>query len=211
MPRCIAALLTGLLRNVAVKCEDGTYLGARNVKLNLFPGSVLAKKRPEFIMVAEIVETDRLYGRIAAKICLSGSNQSPNTWSGAVTSSPIGNGPAGAFRPTCGSRSSGLPSSPNARSTTPGSIPKQRAKSSFVRPGTRRIRTRASFFAHNRAIVEKVETLAHKTRRRDLVVDNQAVYAFFDPGSRPTCSRPRRSSTGANRPNRPTPASCTST
>ena len=138
------ALLTGLLRNVAVKCEDGTYLGARNVKLNLFPGSVLAKKRPSSSWWPR---SSRPIGSTAVsrpRFCPSGSSRSPNTWWGAATSSRIGNGPAGGFLPTCASRSSGLPSSPNARSTTPGSIPNQRAKSSSVPPWSKENSTPAA-------------------------------------------------------------------
>src|SRR5260370_21169691 len=62
------ALLTGLLGGVARRADDRTYFGARNVRLTIFPGSGLAKKRPESIMAAELVETDRLYAPTTARI-----------------------------------------------------------------------------------------------------------------------------------------------
>ncbi|MFN3581519.1 MAG: ATP-dependent RNA helicase HrpA, partial [Pseudomonas sp.] len=62
------ALLSGLLSQLGNKTEEGDYLGARQRRFMLHPSSALAKKRPNWVMVAELTETRRLYGRLAAKI-----------------------------------------------------------------------------------------------------------------------------------------------
>ncbi|KAA1242386.1 ATP-dependent helicase, partial [Mycobacterium simiae] len=67
--RVHAALLAGLLSHVGMRREDAReYLGARNARFLLAPGSVLTKRPPRWVVVAELVETSRLYGRIAARI-----------------------------------------------------------------------------------------------------------------------------------------------
>ena len=62
------ALLTGLLSNVGVKADTGEYAGTRGAKFFLFPGSVLFKRKPAWVMAAELVETTRLYARTNARV-----------------------------------------------------------------------------------------------------------------------------------------------
>ncbi|HCI4627901.1 TPA: ATP-dependent RNA helicase HrpA, partial [Klebsiella variicola subsp. variicola] len=63
------ALLTGLLSHIGMKDADKQeFTGARNARFSIFPGSGLFKKPPKWTMVAELVETSRLWGRIAARI-----------------------------------------------------------------------------------------------------------------------------------------------
>ncbi|HKA40206.1 MAG TPA: ATP-dependent RNA helicase HrpA, partial [Burkholderiales bacterium] len=63
------ALITGLLGNIGVKGEEaGEYLGARGIRFAIFPGSGLRKKQPKWVLAAELVETTRLYARLAARI-----------------------------------------------------------------------------------------------------------------------------------------------
>ena len=63
------AVLSGLLSHIGLKDQSRReYLGARNARFAIFPGSVLAKKQPTWVMVAELVETSRLWGRTAARI-----------------------------------------------------------------------------------------------------------------------------------------------
>ncbi|MHB9103149.1 MAG: DUF3418 domain-containing protein, partial [Sulfuricella sp.] len=62
------ALLAGLLGNLGVKTETQEYAGAREIKFHLFPGSVIYKKAPKWVMAAELTETTKLYARCAAKI-----------------------------------------------------------------------------------------------------------------------------------------------
>ena len=62
------ALLTGLLSQVAQKGEEREYQAPRNQKAVIFPGSVLAKKGPPWLMAAELMETGRVYLRLVARI-----------------------------------------------------------------------------------------------------------------------------------------------
>src|SRR5687768_5287876 len=62
------ALPPGLLPNVGTRTESSEYTGARGIKFNIFPGSALFKRRPGWIMAAELVETTRLYARTVATI-----------------------------------------------------------------------------------------------------------------------------------------------
>ncbi|WP_018175187.1 MULTISPECIES: ATP-dependent RNA helicase HrpA [unclassified Thioalkalivibrio] len=62
------ALLTGLVSQIGQKTERGDYLGARNRRFQIHPGSVLAKKKPAWVMSAEIAETTRVYARDNARI-----------------------------------------------------------------------------------------------------------------------------------------------
>src|SRR4029077_14656393 len=67
--RVHAALLAGLLSHVGLREGEGReYAGARNSRFVLAPGSVLAKRPPRRIVVADLVETSRLYGRVAARV-----------------------------------------------------------------------------------------------------------------------------------------------
>src|SRR5439155_661893 len=63
------ALLSGLLSHIGLKDPRGReYQGARNARFAIFPASSLAAKPPAWVMVAELVETTRLWGRISARI-----------------------------------------------------------------------------------------------------------------------------------------------
>lgn len=62
------SLLTGLLSHIGFKDKDNEYLGARNRRFFVFPGSPLARKGPKWIMAAELTETSRLFARCCAKI-----------------------------------------------------------------------------------------------------------------------------------------------
>lgn len=62
------AVLAGLLSHIGQKTEDNDYLGARQRRFWIHPSTGLAKKRPQWIMAAELVETTKLFARIVAKI-----------------------------------------------------------------------------------------------------------------------------------------------
>src|SRR5436190_1055451 len=63
------ALLTGLLGSIGTKSGDAhEYAGPRNLKFNLFPGSALFKKKPQWVMASELVETTKLYARTVGPI-----------------------------------------------------------------------------------------------------------------------------------------------
>jgi ATP-dependent helicase HrpA len=174
------ALMTGLLGNLGMLTEDGVYLGARDMKFLPFPGSGV-KKKPKWVMAAEIVETRRVYARTMAKIepewiehiarhLLKVSYSDPH-W--AKKPAHV----AAAMRATL----YGLPVV-NGRQVHYGPIDPVLSRELFVRAALVQGEwdCRAPFFQHNRHLLDEIEDLAQRTRNARLEVDEQAVYAFFD-------------------------------
>ncbi|HKQ71871.1 MAG TPA: ATP-dependent RNA helicase HrpA [Polyangiaceae bacterium] len=174
------ALLTGLLRNVAMRFDDRTYVGARNVKLHLHPSSSLLKKRPPWIMAAEMVETDRLYARTVGKIdpeWIEGVAEHVVGRSYAEPHWDAGRGQVVAFEKVT------LYGLPVARHTVDfGRIDAETAREIFIRSALveGEIVTQGSFQRHNGELLRSLEALAERARRRDLAIDERAVFAFFD-------------------------------
>ncbi len=89
--RIHAALASGLLSHLGLRvAESRDYLGARNVRFMIAPGSVLARKPPRWVIAAELVETHRLLARVARGSSRSRSSSWPRTWSSAATASRPG-------------------------------------------------------------------------------------------------------------------------
>ncbi len=175
------ALLAGLLGNIGVKADEGHYQGAREVKFHLFPGSSLYKKGPKWVMAAELTETAKLYGRTAAKIepewvervgshLLKRSYFDPH-WEKASAR-------VAAFERTT---LYGLIVTPRRR-VHYGPIDPQRSREIFIRAALveGEFDCQAPFFAHNRDLLDEVRELEHKSRRQDVVVDEERMFAFFD-------------------------------
>jgi len=175
------ALLTGLLGNIGVKADEGHYQGAREIKFQIFPGSTLFKKGPKWVMAAEITETQKLYARTVAKI--------EPEWVEKVGAHLIKRsyfdphwekGPAmvAAFERTT---LHGLIINPKRR-VHYGPIDPKTSREIFIRAALVEGQwdTRAPFFEHNRKLVEEIQELEHKSRRQDVLVDEERMYAFFD-------------------------------
>ncbi len=175
------ALLTGLLGNIAFKDEKQEYLGARAVRLSLFPGSALFARKPKWIVAAELVETSRLYARTAAIIepewlePLAGHLVKKN-WSDPHWEKRAG-------RVTASERVTlyGLIIVPGRR-VDYGPIDPKLSRELFIHHALIEgaLNTRAPFLAHNRALVAEVEALEAKSRRRDVLVETQALFDFYD-------------------------------
>jgi ATP-dependent helicase HrpA len=175
------ALLTGYLGNIGMKLDDRLYVGARNVKMNVFPGSVLFKKRPAFVMAAEIVETGRLYARTVAKI--------EPEWIEPLAEHLVerryfephwdkSRGQVVGFEKVT---LHGLPIVAKRRVDF-ARIDAEAAREIFIRDALVQgeLRSHAPFLRHNQGVVASIESLADRARRRDLMVDEQAVFAFYD-------------------------------
>jgi ATP-dependent helicase HrpA len=175
------ALLAGLLGNIAIKGDDREYLGARNTKLTIFPGSSLHKKPPKWIMAAELVETTRLYARTVARIepewlervgahLLRRSHFEPHWEKGSAQ--VVAYERVVLFGLTVVEK----------RRIVFGLIDPITAREIFIRAALveGEYRTNAPFFTHNRDLLTEVEELEHKQRRRDLVIDEHQLYAFYD-------------------------------
>lgn len=175
------ALLTGLLSNLGQLTENREYLGARNRKFMIHPGSGLAKKSPKWVMAAELVETSRLFARQAARIepqwieplaghLVKRSYSEPH-WE-------MKRAQVVAFEQVT---LFGLPIV-NRRKVHYGPIAPGEARELFIRRALveGEFKTRGDFFAHNRALIEEVEELEDRARRRDILVDEEALFAFYD-------------------------------
>jgi ATP-dependent helicase HrpA len=175
------ALLTGLLGNVALKGEDKQFLGTRNIKLNIFPGSSQFKKPPKWIMAAELVETAKLYARSVAAI--------DPEWLEPLARHLVKHN---YFEPHWEKKSAqvsayervtlyGLPIVEKRR-VNYGPIDPALSRELFIRHALveGEFHTRAPFFAHNRQLVAEVEELEAKARKRDILVDEQVLFEFYD-------------------------------
>jgi ATP-dependent helicase HrpA len=176
------ALMTGLFGNLGLKADDEPhYLGARGIKFFLWPGSTLAKKAGRWVMAAELVETSRLYARSIARIepewvekvgahLLKKSLSEPH-WE------------KRAAQVTAFERATlyGLPVYQRRRVAFGAQDP-ARAREIFIRGALvgGEFETKLAFFAHNRKLLAEIEQLEHKSRRQDVLVDDELIFAFYD-------------------------------
>ncbi|RAR52459.1 ATP-dependent helicase HrpA [Paraburkholderia unamae] len=176
------ALLTGLLGNIGLKADDEPYyLGARSIKFHLWPGSALVKKAGRWVVAAELVETSRLYARCIAKIepewlekvgahLLKTSLSEPHWEKRAAQVSAFERGVL-----------YGLPVYQRRRVAF-GKQDPARARELFIRGALveGEFDTKLPFFAHNRKLLADIEQLEHKSRRQDVLVDDELIYGFYD-------------------------------
>ncbi|MDB5777331.1 MAG: ATP-dependent helicase [Herbaspirillum sp.] len=176
------ALLTGLLGNVGYKADDEPhYLGARGIKFHLWPGSTLSKKAGRWVMAAELVDTSRLYARCIAQI----QPEWLERVAGHLLKKSWG-------EPRWEKRTAQV--SASERATLYGLVvySQRRINYALINPVEAReifIRdalvggefdTRAPFFAHNQKLIREIENLEHKSRRLDVLVDDDLIAAFYD-------------------------------
>ncbi|HYC15417.1 MAG TPA: ATP-dependent RNA helicase HrpA, partial [Stellaceae bacterium] len=175
------ALLAGLLGNVGMKTEEGNYLGARGMRFWIHPGSGVGKKAGRWIMAAEVTETTRLYARSVANVDvewleqigahLVRRHQYEPHWEKAPAH-------VAAFeRGTL----YGLPLYTNRR-VHYGPMDPVESRRIFIRKALveGEWESRAPFYQHNRKLVREIEQLEHKSRRPDVLVDDELIYAFYD-------------------------------
>lgn len=175
-------LLSGLLGNIGLKNEEGGgYLGAREIRFQIHPGSSLVKKAGRWIVAAELVETTRLYARCVARIEppwleKTGAHLLRRNWSDArwdrKSGQVVANERATLY---------GLPVY-TGRRVHFGKIDPVQAREIFIRDALVQgeIDTRLSFIQHNRQLIAKIEKLEHQTRRPDILVDDTLIFAFYD-------------------------------
>ena len=176
------ALLSGLLSHIGLKeVEKQQYLGARNAHFAIFPNSVLFKKQPKWVMAAELVETSKLWGRMVAEIepewieplaeHLTKKSYSEPRWSksrGAV----IADEKVSLY---------GVPIVA-ARPVNYGAIDPRVSREIFIQSALVEgdWNTKHKFFKQNQQLIREVEELEHKSRRRDILVDERTLFEFYD-------------------------------
>ncbi|MEQ4532580.1 MAG: ATP-dependent RNA helicase HrpA, partial [Mixta sp.] len=176
------ALLTGLLSHIGLKdAEKQEYSGARNARFSIFPGSALFKKPPKWTMVAELVETSRLWGRIAARIDPEWIEPIAQHLLKRSYSEPHWEKAQGAVMAMEKVTLYGLPIVA-ARKVNYSKIDPQLSRELFIRHALVEgdWQTRHAFFKANQKLRSEVEDLEHKSRRRDILVDDETLFAFYD-------------------------------
>jgi ATP-dependent helicase HrpA len=175
------ALLTGLLSNVGNKTDAGDYAGTRGAKFFIFPGSVLFKAKPPWVMAAELVETTRLYARTVAKVTPEWVEQAAAHLLKRTYTDPQWNPQRSEV--TAGERVSlrGLILVPH-RTVCYGPIDPRTSREVFIHHALVEgdFRTGAPFLRHNLDLLRQAQAMEAKARRRDLVADVTRRYAFYD-------------------------------
>ncbi|HFD6680620.1 TPA: ATP-dependent RNA helicase HrpA [Providencia alcalifaciens] len=176
------SLLAGLLSHVGQKdAEKHEFTGARNAKFTIFPGSGLFKKPPKWTMVAELVETSKLWGRIAASIDPEWIEPLAEHLVKHHYSEPHWSKSEGAVMASEKVTLYGLPIVAS-RQVNYGVIDPLLCRELFIRHALVEgdWNTRHAFFKANLKLLSEVEDLEHKSRRRDILVDDETLFAFYD-------------------------------
>jgi ATP-dependent helicase HrpA len=180
--RVHAALTAGLLSHIGFRVGDTReFQGARNSKFVLAPGSVLTKRPPRWIVVADLVETSRLYGRIAARIQPEEVERVAGHLLQRTYSEPHWDAQRGAVMADERVTLYGLPLVPRRR-VNYAQIDPELARELFIRHALVEgdWQTRHHFFRDNARLREELAELEERARRRDLLVGDDEIYAFYD-------------------------------
>ncbi|MCF4174827.1 ATP-dependent RNA helicase HrpA [Vibrio sp. McD22-P3] len=176
------ALLVGLLSHIGVKDQEkNEYQGARNARFHIFPASGLFKKQPKWIMSAELVETSKLWGRIIAKIQPEWIEPLAKHLIKRSYSEPHWSKKRAAVMAHEKVMLYGVPIVPK-RLVNYGAIDPVLSRELFVRSALVEgdWETKHAFFKQNRKLLQEVEELEHKSRRRDILVDDDELFDFYD-------------------------------
>jgi ATP-dependent helicase HrpA len=180
--RIHAALTAGLLSHIGLREGDSRdYTGARNTKFVLAPGSVLTKRPPRWVVVAELVETSRLYGRTAARIEPEGIESIAGHLVQRSYSEPHWDAERGAVMAFERVTLYGLPLVPRRR-VNYAQVDPELARELFIRHALVEgdWQTRHHFFRDNARLREELEEIEERARRRDLIVGDDEIYAYYD-------------------------------
>jgi ATP-dependent helicase HrpA len=176
------ALLCGLIGNLGMKSTEGDdYLGARGSHFLIFPGSGLKKSRPKWLVASELVETSRLYARGVAQI--------EPEWVESLASHLV---KYHYFDPHWEKSRGEVIASERVtlfsltliarRPVSYGRIAPVEARELFIRGAlvTMEYASQAPFFQHNQQLIREVEQLEHKSRRQDVLVDEEVLFGFYN-------------------------------
>ncbi|MGN6443141.1 MAG: ATP-dependent RNA helicase HrpA [Arthrobacter sp.] len=176
------SLLSGLLSHIGILDErKREYAGARGSRFAIFPGSSLFKKSPTFVMAAELVETSRLWARVAAKFDPLWAEQVAPDLVKRSYSEPHWSTKQGAVMAYEKVTLYGVPIIAQRRINY-GRVDPVVARELFIRHALVEgdWRTHHKFFHRNRALLHEVEELEARMRRRDLLVDDETLFEFYD-------------------------------
>ena len=174
------AILAGFLSHVGQKTEESDYNGARNRKFMLFPGSGIFKKRPKWVVSAELVETSRLYARTNARIAPEWLEPLAKHLVKRKYLEPHWSTKRGQVMAYEQVTLFGLVIVPR-RATDYGKIDVQVSHDLFVREALVQatIKTKGDFLKYNLNLIDEISELEDKSRRRDIVVDEERLFQFY--------------------------------
>jgi ATP-dependent helicase HrpA len=185
------SLLAGLLSHIGMLETDQKqrgkrrpvpeFAGARGARFAIFPDSALAKKPPQWVVAAELVETSRLWARVAARIQPEWAEALAAHLVRRTYSEPHWSARRGAVMVSEKVTLYGLPIVA-ARQVNYGRIDPAAARDLFIRHALMEgdWQTHHRFFRQNQLLLEEAEDLEHKARRRGIVADDEAVFDFYD-------------------------------
>ena len=175
------SLLTGLLANVGNKTDTAEYAGLHSGKFHLFPGTSLFSQKPKWVVAAELVETNRLYARTAAKILPEWIEHAAQHLIKRTYSEPHWNAERGDVVASERVSLKGLILVPY-RNVSFGRIDPRSAREIFIHFALVEgdFNTQSEFFKHNCNLLEQVRLLQSKTRRNDLVADIRQRFSFYN-------------------------------
>jgi ATP-dependent helicase HrpA len=181
--RVHTSLLAGLLSHLGLKDTDSKneYLGARSAKFAVFPGSALFKKPPRWIMSAELVETSRLWARVNARIEPDWVEPLAQHLVKRNYSEPHWEKDQAAVMAYEKVTLYGVPLVVD-RKVNYGRLDPETSRELFIRNALVEgdWRTHHQFFHDNRKLLAEVEELEHRARRRDILVDDETLFDFYD-------------------------------
>ncbi len=175
------ALLSGLLSHIGQKTDESDYVGARNKRFMIFPGSSQFKKRPKWCLAGELVETSRLYGRMVAKI--------QPEWIEPVAGHLV---KRQYFEPHWENKRGQVMAFEQVTLFGLIIVPKRRvnyevidlavSREIFIREALvpHQLQTQGNFLKANQALIQSLEKLEDKSRRRDILVDDETLFDFYD-------------------------------
>ena len=176
------ALLTGLIANVGMKSPDSNdYTGARGSRFHLFPASALFKAKPKWVMAAELVETTKLYARDVAAIQPEWIEQEAPHLVRYHYFEPHWEQKRGEVIASERVTLYGLTVLPR-RPVSYGRIAPEEAREIFIRSAlvAQECDLKAEFFVHNKKLIKEITELEHKSRKQDVLVDDEALFAFYN-------------------------------
>ena len=176
------ALLTGLIANVGMKSPDGNdYTGARGSRFHFFPASALFKAKPKWVMAAELVETTRLYARDVAVIQPEWIEQEAPHLVRYHYFEPHWEQKRGEVVASERVTLYGLTVLPR-RPVSYGKVAPEEAREIFIRGAlvAQESNLQTAFFAHNKKLIKEITELEHKSRKQDVLVDDEALFAFYN-------------------------------
>ena len=176
------ALLTGLIANIGMKSPDShDYLGARGSHFHLFPASALFKSKPKWVVAAELTETTKLYARDVAQV--------DPEWVEAEASHLVR---YHYFEPHWSQKRGEVVASERVtlygltvlprRPMAYGRVAPVEARELFIRGAlvAQECHLQAAFFNHNKKLIKEVTALEHKSRKQDVLVDEEALFDFYN-------------------------------